>query len=290
MPWVLLAVVLGNGPFHILFTDALNTVDLGSATIAPELSSSHVNLVTQWVSTAMGDNDNQKSERYAGARSLATQVNDELGSDIPDHELVYGELSIPVLARIFDAVGIREGEKFLDIGSGDGALVFGASLLYPDHMCTSRGMELVRGLVDRSKTYLEQLKNVIQEENSGSFEKFSSSLETIDLSVGNVYDYKTDKRIASILSDTTLAVCFATTWSAANNIEMQGEELRRSTSLKGRKLPQLSAALRGLPPKSRVVIVDGTLDCKDGFVWGGDLRIECPDTAPYSVASLYERE
>eukprot|EP00816_Leptocylindrus_hargravesii_P008530 CAMPEP_0196818366 /NCGR_PEP_ID=MMETSP1362-20130617/65251_1 /TAXON_ID=163516 /ORGANISM="Leptocylindrus danicus, Strain CCMP1856" /LENGTH=46 /DNA_ID= /DNA_START= /DNA_END= /DNA_ORIENTATION= len=40
---------------------------------------------------------------------------------------------------------------------------------------------------------------------------------------------------------------------------------------------------------ARVVIIDGKLNCQDGYRWEGDLKIHCPDTAPYSIASLYER-
>jgi hypothetical protein len=37
------------------------------------------------------------------------------------HQLIYGELSVPVLATILDAVGVEYRERFLDLGSGDGA-------------------------------------------------------------------------------------------------------------------------------------------------------------------------
>ena len=81
--------------------------------------------------------------------------------------------------------------------------------------------------------------------------------------------------MTNYLRDTTLAVCFATTWSRGNQ---------------GRKLPELSHALgKNLSKDARVVIVDGRLDEQDGLNWVGDLKINCPDTAPYSIASLYEK-
>jgi hypothetical protein len=39
----------------------------------------------------------------------------------------------------------------------------------------------------------------------------------------------------------------------------------------------------------QVVIINGKLDGKDGFDWQGDLRMHCPDTAPYSMSTSYKR-
>jgi len=102
--------------------------------------------------------------------------------------------------------------------------------------------------------------------------------------------------LQNVLKETTLAVCFATTWSAGNahsNNTDDGDTTKQQSStksLQGRRLPKLSKALsstRGLTSGCRVVIIDGKLDEEDGFSWQGDLRIHCPDTAPYSVATLY---
>uniref|UniRef100_A0A7S0AX05 Uncharacterized protein n=1 Tax=Minutocellus polymorphus TaxID=265543 RepID=A0A7S0AX05_9STRA len=92
--------------------------------------------------------------------------------------------------------------------------------------------------------------------------------------------------MSAVLAATTLAVCFATTWSAGN----VGTSTKGCTSLQGRKLPKLSKALAaGLGRDARVVIIDGKLLESDGFSWQGDLKIFCPDTAPYSIARLYTK-
>jgi len=282
--------------------------------IAPELNPNHVQRVNDLVAVALGDLVDGKEDptsggetdtttvlrkagRYASARSLATTIDDggaakpkeELAA-LADHQLVYGELSIPVLAKILDAVGVQKGEHFLDIGSGDGALVLGASLLYPEEIQRSVGVEILPGLVDRSKNHLERLKSNLASEKEQDC-VLVRALEQVDFFLGDVYkaagDHQDktrcdeDGNLLSVLKD-TLAICFATTWSSAN----KGKE---KSSLDGRKLPQLSAALGTLPIGARCVIVDGRLNEADGFVWGGDLKVHCPDTAPYSIASLYSR-
>lgn len=201
------------------------------------------------------------------------------------HELVYGELSIPVLATILDAVGVQPGDRFMDIGAGDGALVLGACMLYPQHVVKSRGVELVPGLVERSKQHARNLRDVLVNRESpfSSRNANANLLDRVDFALGNVYEPDSD--LEDALSDTTLSVCFATTWSHVNN-QQDGKE---KTSLGGRRLSKLSPALTRLPMGARVVIVDGRLDEKDGFRWEGDLKIYCPDTAPYSVASLFVR-
>lgn len=170
----------------------------------------------------------------------------------------------------------------MNIGSGDGALVLGTSLLYPDYITKSRGVELIPGLVDRSRQHLESLKQILMQESP----RDSSTVpiwNRIEFFSGNVHEPSAPLHHG--LSDTTLAICFATTWSSMNN---QACGISK-TSLNGRRLPKLSAALTALPRGARVVIVDGKLNEDDGFQWEGDLRVNCPDTAPYSVASLYTR-
>ncbi len=99
--------------------------------------------------------------------------------------------------------------------------------------------------------------------------------------LGDVHNVKSQQTL-DILSETTLAVCFATTWSAGNARD-------GSTSLDRRRLPKLSAALSHVGKGARIIVIDGRLDEDDGFDWQGDLRVDCPDTAPYSTASLYVR-
>lgn len=247
--------------------------------IAPEIRPSRISTVSNLISTAFGDNKNAITDRYAGARKEALSYND----NIPSHELVYGELSVQVLATIFDAVGIQDGDVFLDIGSGDGALVLGASLLYASENANairkSIGLEILPGLVGRSIAHASNLQTILQESTDATIDCFRKNQSQVQFHLGDVHNSESEV-ILNVLSEITLAVCFATTWSAGNAKE-------GSTSLNGRKLPKLSKALSKLSKGTRVIIIDGVLEESDGFCWQGDLRVNCPDTAPYSVASLY---
>jgi hypothetical protein len=191
---------------------------------------------------------------------------------------------VPVLATILDAVGVEYGEKFLDVGSGDGALVLAASLLYAtgsgrNAISKARGVEIVPGLVDRSRQHAKNMKAMLQSLNATDALTDATEPEFI---LGDVHLSNNDE-MSALLADTTLAVCFATTWSAGN------ANSDAKTSLQGRTLSKLSPALALLPTGARVVIIDGKLNRKDGFDWQGDLRVYCPDTAPYSTATLYKR-
>ncbi|CAJ1957216.1 unnamed protein product [Cylindrotheca closterium] len=262
---------------------------------------------TSTSSTSKKEESNKllKDDRYALARRAALEW--ETSSEMESYELVYGELSLPVLTTILDAVGVYPGDKFLDIGSGDGALVLGASLLYAgddddddddekkNAIAVARGLEIVPGLYERSLKHQEKLSNILKEETGvdGRFLREQQSPVEFHLgdihkaaSSNNAYDSST---LNNILEDSTLVVCFATTWSAGNN-NANAEEATTKISLQGRKLPLLSKALQGLPKGARVVIVDGRLDSKDGHEWQGDLKINCPDTAPWSIASLYHKK
>ena len=203
---------------------------------------------------------------------------------IPSNELVYGELSVNVLATLLDAVGVHDGEVFLDIGSGDGALVLGASLLYANDVGNAIqkaiGLEIVPGLIDRSIVHTERLKGILQADESSLECSLQMNQSQVQFHLGDVHNTQSET-ISNILSETTLAVCFATTWS-------QGRD--GSNSLDGRRLSKLSAALSNLNKGTRVVVIDGRLDENDGFSWQGDLRVDCPDTAPYSNASLYVKQ
>jgi hypothetical protein len=264
----------------IVLCDAFSS---SAPVIVPEVHPAHVTKVTQLVKEALGDEDGANDNRYAFARDAVTsfQENDE---SPPSNELVYGELSVGTLTTILDAVGVQQNDAFLDIGSGDGALVLGASLLYADtddeancgnaiKMCY--GVDIVPGLVERSMLHSDNLHRILQDNDSS----LRQNQGGIELLLGDIH--QPDAQLQNILKETTIAVCFATTWSAENSV---------GTSLQGRKLPKLSKALsRGLTSGCRVVIIDGKLDEEDGFRWMGDLRIQCPDTAPYSVATLYHK-
>lgn len=252
----------------VIFTSGFsvrNEVPSKHPQIAPALTPDHINHVSSQVAAVMGDVDGKKADRYASARSLSIDM------EVSRKELVYGELSVPVLATLLDAVGVQQGDCFLDIGSGDGGLVLGASLLYPDYITKCRGLELVPGLVKRSKHHAERLSMLEKDMNS------------VEFLLGDVHEGSTDASISIILQNTTLSVCFATTWSAGNIKEA------KRTSLQRRLLPKLSKALTHLPLGARVIMVDARLDEKDGYSWEGDLKIQCPDTAPFSIASLYRR-
>ena len=268
----------------------------GALTVAPEVHTSRVTRVAELVSSALGDDDGggattsspSSRDRYASVRRSISVFQ----TDLPANELVYGELSVPVLATVLDAVGVAPGETFLDIGSGDGGLVLAASLLYApspedegetaggeNAIAKAYGVEIVPGLVDRSNVHRSRLRRKLDRSSLG---KHSAEVE---FALGDVHEPNEDTR--RIIAESTIAVCFATTWSAGN---ADLEDSKRRTSLQGRRLPRLSKALVALRRGCRVVIIDGRLDESDGFGWEGDLRVICPDTAPYSIASLYTRQ
>jgi len=203
--------------------------------------------------------------------------------NVPKHNLVYGELGLETLATILDAVGVKRGDRFMDIGSGDGAVVTGASMLYPGYLHASRGIEIVPRLYERSLVFQNHLEHVVlsqqTEEKKEEDTRGMKLCPDTSLYLGNVYQ-PNDTAIKRLFSDTTLAICFATTWS---------------TGIPGRKLPELSKALgKGgaceLHHGARLVIMDGVLDYKkDGFDYCGELKLTCPDTAPYSIARMYTK-
>jgi len=235
--------------------------------LAQELDSRSIESASSWVSAALGDDSEIESDgqsisskigRYASARTLALEIKGDNQARVPSNELVYGELSVPVLATILDAVGVRKGDRFLDIGSGDGGLVLGASLLYPDHLEKSQGVELIPGLVERSILHLDRLREIFQKEQPD----LQNRLDNVAFLAGNIYEHDQHAALRQMVEESTFVVCFATTWSANNN------EGSSKTSLQGR----------------------GKIMESDGFCWEGDLRLECPDTAPYSIASLYTKK
>lgn len=253
---------------------------LSATSLVPEVTEARLSHVSNLVATALGDTAGHKDDRYESARSAALALEEREA-----HELVYGELSIPVLATILDAVGVQEGDRFLDIGSGDGALVLGTSLLYANNtngenaIQAARGLEIVPGLYQRSLQHQKSLDNALRQDLEN--EILLQQQAAVEFVLGDIHDAPTDESLKQVLLDTTLAVCFATTWSAGN------VQAGKKNSLQGRRLDALSRAMSLLPTGARMVVVDGRLDQKDGHEWEGDLKVDCPDTTPSSVASLY---
>lgn len=219
--------------------------------------------VAALLASVFGDgDDDERSERRRAAQGLGESAATTLGMD--DGQLVYGELDVRSVAEILDAAGVEEGDRFLDIGSGEGLPTMAAALLYPERFVVCRGIEVVPALALRARAHARYLRDT------------GHAAATIELLEGDVYEAARapDSAIAAVLRDSTLALCFATTWS---------HEPRRT-------LPRLSETLaRVMPAHSRVVLVDARLVQADGWRWEGDLRIRPPDTAPHSTARLYVR-
>lgn len=320
VPFLLAAVATATAAPSCLITliswwsvasvDAFAAAFTNAPAIVTEAQPAHITLVSELVSSALGDGDDaEKKEadaRYASVRDAVSNYQrvssegDGASPPPPSNELVYGELSVPVMATILDAVGVQEDDVFLDVGSGDGALVLGASLLYASSssrnvnaMQKCCGVEIVPGLVDRSDTHAKNLEHILQRregaDHEGSLSQLGQNQAEVKFLLGDIH--QPNSELESVLAETTLAVCFATTWSAGNAASDGGGGGAMTTSLQGRRLPKLSRALsETLTRGCRVVIIDGKLDESDGFSWMGDLRVQCPDTAPYSVASLYHRQ
>lgn len=196
-----------------------------------------------------------RDDRRSRAQEAATRARRSLR--LAEPQLVYGELDARTVAKLLDAAGVHSGDRFVDIGSGDGIPTLAASLLYPEAFAVCRGLEVVPELVARARTHAERLLAT------------GRKAAPIELIEGDVYG-----AVEEVLRDSTLALCFATTWS---------------DGAPRRELPRLSVALRKMPKGARAIIVDGRLIEADGWVWEGDMRIVTPDTAPYSTARLYTR-
>jgi hypothetical protein len=204
--------------------------------------------------------DQARREGEEAARALA----------LPAAQLVYGELDLASLRRLLEAADLRPGEAFLDIGSGDGGPTLAAALLRPD-LRIARGVEIVPGLWRRSLAHADRLRERLAE-------RPGRIVAPVELLLGDVHQAwdpaGAPTAVGRALADTTLAVCFATTWSMG---------------APRRELPRLSEALaRGMRSGSRVVVVDGSLLADaHGWGWEGDLRLSVADTAPHSTARLY---
>jgi len=237
----------------------LGFVSSFSTQIAPETTAIQRQRVKKVLDEVYGtDNSDQWNQRRSEARSFGKE--DE-SLNIPQHELVYGELGLDALATIIDAVGVRKGDHFLDIGAGDGILVTGASMLYPEFLEASVGVEIVPDLYERSLDFQSRLEGALGTEESEQDTNIRLCPQT-SLRLGNCYE--PDDELKEIFAKTTLAVCFATTWSH---------------DIPGRKLENLSKALGSnggseLPSGARLVTIDGVLDHeRDGFEFEGELKL-----------------
>jgi len=248
-----------------------STSQRGTA-IAPEITESQKRNARKILNLVYGD---EKSDQWEARRiqARASGEDDPTLLSVPPHELVYGELGLDALVTILDAVGVEKNDCFMDIGSGDGLLVSAASMLYSDFLTASMGVEIVPDLYQRSLTFQRRLESIIADDDKIEL------CESMSFNFGNVYE--PDERTRYLFSQTTIALCFATTWS--------------NKGVAGRKLPRLSEALgtKGqceLPTGARLVIIDGVLDHeKDGYDFGGQFELFCPDTAPFSIARLYTK-
>lgn len=201
-------------------------------------------------------------DRRAAALLAAEAAKDALS--LSQEQLVYGELDVRSVATLLEAVGVREGDVFVDIGSGAGLPTLTAALLYPLALRVCRGIEIVPHHVERARQHARRLHELLTRDGG-------PAVAPVAFVQGDIH--AADGAPREALVDCTLALCFATTWS-------HGADRR--------ELPRLSAALaETMPPGARVVVIDGRLLPAHGWWWEGDLTIRLPDTAPCSTASLF---
>lgn len=210
------------------------------------------------LATVLGE---ARAERHRTAQHAGEAAAASLGMSAS--QLVYGELDVRSVARVLEAANVEVGDRFLDIGSGDGVPTLAAAQLFARELEICRGIEVVPALAARATEHAERLRAWLRANPS-------VAAAPIALSEGDIY--ADDDAIRALLRETSLALCFATTWSHAPR----------------RVLPELSVALRAMEVGARVVIVDARL-VEAGWRWEGDLRITPPDTAPHSTARLYTR-
>ena len=282
----------------ILFTITITTVNSLSLplpvpapvpVLAPETTPLQRSEVKNILGQVFGTAD---SEVWQERRSQAIDVSQIEGEilALQPKVTVYGELGLEALATVLDAVGVQKGDQFLDIGSGDGILVAAAALLYPQHLKAARGVEILPTLYQRSLTFQQKLRqSVLTSTNTdATSDETVASLHVpvplcccpTELYEGNVHAPDDQLLGKHVFSEATLAVCFATAWASG---------------VPGRMLPELSRSLGAggiseLPVNARMIVIDGRLCDKDGFRYEGELKLDCPDTAPYSLAHLYTRK
>ena len=240
---------------------AMSLIDTSTALshLIPEIDAAQRGKASCLLGSIFGPNSHER-------KLQAMQVSESY-TQIGSHMKVYGELGLDSLVTVLDAVGVRsQGESFLDIGSGDGYLVIAASILYPN-LVTSRGVEIIPSLYKRSLAFHQ--KFLLQLRNTGANDQETSACPCQFL-LDDVL--QPSEELIEVLQKTTLAVCFATTWS------------RGSTH---RRLPELSRALLAMQKGTRIVMIDGVLT--DGWEDCGEFKLHCPDTAPYSIARLFTR-
>lgn len=283
-------VILSPSSFRTSFSTSVSLTS-----IAPELSFKRKEYAAKIIDRVFGKEDSRTWDKRREDARATTNDNDQnattslqLLQNIPEHELVYGELGIEALATILDAVGVHKGDVFLDIGSGDGLLVVGASLLFPGYLRAARGIEIVQELHQRSLKFQDKFCERLRDGGNDETEPREEEFPKVSFHLGNIYETgtnqnKQDGRGSSSFLDfskVTLAVCFATTWS--NNIP--GKRLDRLSRVLGQ------GGCSELPIGAKLVIIDGVLEpSRDGYVYEGELKLHCPDTAPYSLARLYTR-
>ena len=282
-----------NGAFVVSAFSSSSSSRIGTKCVAPETTPEQRQQVQAILEKVFGRPD---SNDWLQRRQEARRDDDEQESTgYDDYQLVYGELGLDALCTILDAVEVHEGDNFLDIGSGDGHLVQAAALLWPNYLQVSRGLELLDFLYQRSMSYDEQLQDVL----AAHEEQEAIGICPTEFYIGDIYSVangvapsqlsisKAQEEVRRILKETTLAICFATTWTRG---------------IPGRRLPMLAKSLISMPVGSRIVVVDGKLECDeeeeenwDGrhhdeyYKYRGQLQFQCPDTAPHSIAHLYER-
>lgn len=232
--------------------------------------SDFVEKVQRVLAEVAGDNaseDDGRLRRRLAAQQAASQVASTLAR--PANQLVYGELDVKTVATVLSAAGVCSGDRFVDIGSGEGLPTLAAALLYPTRLAVSRGVEIVPRLVERSHHHHARLREWLSHHPD-------HACAPVELLVGDVFAApETPVAVDAVLGESTLALCFATTWADGTP---------------RRELPQLSKALhRQMPRGGRAILIDGRLLEGDGWRWEGDLRVVTPDTAPHSTARLYTR-
>jgi hypothetical protein len=258
--------------------------------LAPETTPTQRSKVQNILGQVFGTAD---SELWQERRSQAIDVSQTEGEmlALQPKVTVYGELGLEALAKVLDAVGVQKEDQFLDIGSGDGILVAAAALLYPQHLKAARGVEILPTLYQRSLTFQDKLRQSVLASTNTDATAGDETVATANVGVplcccptelyeGNVHAPDDQLLGHHVFSETTLAVCFATAWASG---------------VPGRMLPELSSSLGAggaseLPINARMIVIDGRLCDKDGFRYEGELKLDCPDTAPYSLAHLYTRK
>jgi SAM-dependent methyltransferase len=99
----------------------------------------------------------------------AQQLLEQLYSQVPGYDIAraekkrlgreedsttYGEVLPPAVHELLSAASPREGEVFIDLGSGTGKAVFLAAMLFPFHRLM--GVELLPGLGDAARQVLSR--------------------------------------------------------------------------------------------------------------------------------------